>query len=161
MGFRHFPSYIHSRHWAFSYSSMCEVHLFPGTETFRTICKLTSISCFPKCCYIHEEQSKWVHVIHLLVVFEELKREVLLVVSLYQFRQAKTAVTIVFYSENDLDNIPGLAVHSSVSKQGRKGQIALKLPLKIPAKYNLDNWIFYTITTGLEECQELTIASRS
>ena len=101
------------------------------------------------------------HVIHLLVVFEELKREVLLVVSLYQFRQAKTAVTIVFYSENDLDNIPGLAVHSSASKQGRKGQIALKLPLKIPAKYNLDNWIFHTITTGLEECQELTIASRS
>lgn len=33
MGFRHFPSYIHSRHWAFSYSSMSEVHLFPGTET--------------------------------------------------------------------------------------------------------------------------------
>ena len=81
---------------------MCEVHLFPGTETFRTICKLTSISCFPKCCYIHEEQSN-----HLLVVFEELKREVLLAVSLYQFRQAKTAVTIVFYSENDLDSIPG------------------------------------------------------
>ena len=161
MGFRHFPSYIYSRHCALSYSSMCEVHLFPGTETFRTIYLLTSISCFPKCCYIHEEQSKCVHVIHLLVVFEELKREVLLVVSLYQFRQAKTAVTIVFYSENDLDNIPGLAVHSSVSKQGRKGQIALKLPLKIPAKYNLDNWIFHTITTGLEECQELTIASRS
>lgn len=73
---------------------------------------------------------------------------------LYQFRRAKTAVTIVFYSENDLDNIPGLAVHSSASKQGRKGQIALKLSLKIPAKYNLDNWIFHTITTGLEECQE-------
>lgn len=161
MGFRHFPSYIHSRHWAFSYSSMCEVHLFPGTETFRTICKLTSISCFPKCCYIHEEQSKCVHVIHLLVVFEELKREDRLVVSLYQFRQAKTAVTIVFYSENDLDSVPGLAVHSSASKQGRKGQIALKLSLKIPANYNLDNWIFHTITTGLEECQELTIASRS
>lgn len=77
--------------------------------------------------------------IHLLVVFEELKREVLLAVSLYQFRRDKTALTIVFYSENDLDSIAGLAVHSSASKQGRKGQIALKLPLKIPAKYNLDN----------------------
>ena len=130
---------------------MCEVNLFPGTEMFRTIYLLTSISCFPKCCYIHEKQSKCVHVIHLLVVFEELKREVLLVASLYQFLQA---VTIVFYSENDLDNIPGLAVHSSAAKQSRKGQIALKLSLKIPAKYNLGNWIFHAITTSLEECQE-------
>ena len=50
--------------------------------------------------------------IHLLVVFKELKREVLLVVSLYQFRRAKTTVTIVFYSENDLDNIPGCSQFS-------------------------------------------------
>lgn len=91
----------------------------------------------------------------------ELQVEAALVVNLLKFCQAKTTLTIVFYREANPANIHGLTVHTRNirSKAGEAVAESFETVSKILAKYNEDNWIYHTVTTGQKECQESTSRS--